>query len=332
MVGNPAPVVCLTLPPHPRYASVALMWVRNFYALAEIDRAGQRRRDLAWLGAQVADPRSRFLPVWRAQSLLIAGAEPPRAALLSSHEVMLDGAEPVLLGLMGEAALFALDLSAHEEPLAALRHDRQLEFIDLRRVGALIDRAEGSLLAYARGIVWWHQRHRFCGVCGSPTASAEAGHVRRCTNATCGAAHFPRTDPAVIMLVTDGDRALLGRQKVWPKGQHSTLAGFVEPGESLEDAVAREVHEETGIVVGEVTYHSSQPWPFPASIMLGFVATAATHDITVDREELEDARWFERDFLLRHEDDDNFRLPRRDSIARRLIEDWLGRSGGPEGR
>jgi len=127
------------------------------------------------------------------------------------------------------------------------------------------------------------------------------------------------------MLVSDGDKCLLGRQAVWPAGMHSTLAGFVEPGESLEEAVAREVYEEAGIEVDCVTYHSSQPWPFPASIMLGFVATAATHDITVDREELEDARWFERDFLLRHEDDDNFRLPRRDSIARRLIEDWLGR-------
>ncbi len=143
--------------------------------------------------------------------------------------------------------------------------------------------------------------------------------------AACATSHFPRTDPAVIMLVTDGERALLGRQKSWPQGQHSTLAGFVEPGESLEDAVAREVFEETRVVVGEVRYHSSQPWPFPSSIMLGFTAVARTSEITVDPSELEDARWFDRDWMLAHQDDDEFRLPRRDSIARRLIEDWLGR-------
>jgi NAD+ diphosphatase len=301
------------------------MWVRNFYAFAEIDRVGHHRRDTAWLAARIEDPASRFVPVWRAQNLVVAGAEPPRAAFLHRHELIEANGEAVLLGLAGEDAVFAVDLSAHEEPLGLVRHEAAVEFADLRRFGALIDRAEGSILAYARGIVWWHQRHRFCGVCGSPTASADAGHVRRCTDPACATSHFPRTDPAVIMLVTHGDRALLGRQKSWPKGQHSTLAGFVEPGESLEDAVAREVLEETGIVVGEVTYHSSQPWPFPASIMLGFVAEARTTEITVDLEELEDARWFDRAFLLSHADDDEFRLPRRDSIARRLIEDWLGR-------
>src|SRR5262249_1834927 len=143
------------------------------------------------------------------------------------------------------------------------------------------------------------------------------------SNPDCAAQHFPRTDPAVIMLVTDGERALLGRQRVWMPGMYSTLAGFVEPGESLEDAVAREVREETGIVVDEVAYHSSQPWPFPASFSLAFIARAKTTALAVDRSELEDARWFERDFIRRRAEDDEFRLPRRDSIARRLIEDWL---------
>src|SRR5262249_47246584 len=153
-------------------------------------------------------------------------------------------------------------------------------------------------------------------VCGSATESVDAGHVRRCSNAACATQHFPRTDPAVIMLVTDGDRALLGRQRSWPAGQHSTLAGFVEPGESLEDAVAREVFEETGIRVAEVRYHSSQPWPFPSSIMLGFTAKALTTEITIDPDEIEAAAWFDRRFLLNPPDDDEFRLPRRDSIAR----------------
>jgi NAD+ diphosphatase len=149
--------------------------------------------------------------------------------------------------------------------------------------------------------------------------------VRRCPNPACGATHFPRTDPAVIMLVVDGERCLLGRQSQWPPGMHSTLAGFVEPGESLERAVAREVREEAGIEIDDVAYHSSQPWPFPSSLMLGFTARATTTELRVDTTELEAARWFEKDWLLAHEDDDAFRLPRRDSIARRLIEDWLGR-------
>ena len=148
--------------------------------------------------------------------------------------------------------------------------------------------------------------------------------MRRCTDPGCAAMHFPRTDPAVIMLVIDGERALLGRNKNFPlPGMYSTLAGFVEPGESLEDAVAREVREETGVTVGPVVYHSSQPWPFPANIMLGFHAVALSTEITIDFGELEDARWFTRDYLASHRDDDTFRLPRRDSIARRLIEDWL---------
>jgi NAD+ diphosphatase len=238
--------------------------------------------------------------------------------------VSLEG-EAVLLGLRETRAYFALDLSDREAPLDAIRAEAPVEFTDLRRVGPLLAQPDGALLAYARGILHWHGRHRFCGVCGNPTRSDEGGHVRRCLSPACNAAHFPRTDPAVIMLVTDGDRALLGRQAAWAKGQHSTLAGFVEPGESLEEAVAREVREETGIVVDDVAYHSSQPWPFPASIMLGFTARAVTTELRVDPEELEAARWFDRGFILGHAEDDSFRLPRRDSIARRLIEDWLQR-------
>jgi NAD+ diphosphatase len=238
----------------------------------------------------------------------------------------------VLLGIEGECAYFAIDLSAMEAPLEAVRAAPGLlskgpsAFIDLRRVGPLLPRQDGSLLAFARGMSYWHQRHRFCGVCGSPTKSEEAGHVRRCTDKACDAVHFPRTDPAVIMLVHQGrERCLLGRQAAWPQGMHSTLAGFVEPGECLEEAVAREVYEETRIEVTSVTYHSSQPWPFPASLMLGFHAEAKTTDITVDKIELEAAQWYERSWLLAHQDDENFRLPRKDSIARRLLEDWLRR-------
>jgi NAD+ diphosphatase len=248
-----------------------------------------------------------------------------------------NGAEPaqrlgqgelVFLGVVEERAHFALDLSAAEAPLDALDSraaaDRaSLRFADLRQLAGRLDGRDGALLALARAMLYWHARHRYCGLCGSPTRSEEAGHMRRCTDPACNTMHFPRTDPAVIMLVTHGDAALMGRSRNFPPGMYSTLAGFVEPGESLEDAVAREVHEETGIVVGAVDYHSSQPWPFPANIMLGFHAQALTTEITVDVGELEDARWVERRWLLAHEDDDVFRMPRRDSIARRLIEDWL---------
>ncbi len=298
----------------------------NFYAGGALDRAGMRRKDREWVASLLAGSAARFVPLWRGQNLVMSGTDAePRAAFLRRAEIAEIGGEPVLLGLDGDTAYFALDLSHAAAPLAALAPGAPGEFTDLRRVGPLMPRAEGSLLAYARGISYWHERHRFCGVCGQPTASEEGGHVRRCTDASCGASHFPRTDPAVIMLVHDGERCLLGRKPEWPNGMHSTLAGFVEPGESLEEAVAREVFEETGIEVDEVIYHSSQPWPFPASLMLGFHARARSRAITVDPEELEHAAWYERGFLLGRNDDDALRLPRRDSIARRLVEDWLRR-------
>ena len=296
----------------------------NFYAGGGIDRVSVRRKDAAWLSEQLAHRETRFVLTWRGQNLVLTkDSTGPGAAFLPRGD-FLEGGEPVLLGLWEDRAYFALDLSQHETPLERLGM-AALEFTDLRRVGPLLPRGEGSLLAYARGIAYWHERHRFCGVCGAPTRSEEAGHVRRCTNAACAASHFPRTDPAVIMLVHDGERCLLAHKPGWPGGMHSTLAGFVEPGESLEEAVAREVFEETGILVDEVTYHSSQPWPFPASLMLGFYARARSRAIQVDGEELDDAQWYERRFLLGHNDDDSLRLPRRDSIARRLVEDWLRR-------
>jgi NAD+ diphosphatase len=315
----------------------------NYYSHPGFERAGLRRRDSTWILERIADPGSLFVPVWRNQNLVIQldGGE-PRAVVLEAASIAailganrqerLASGEVVFLGVIEEKAHFALDLSAIEAPLDMVRSPASaasgveaamVRFADLRQIGARVERREGALLALARAMMFWHARHRYCGLCGSPTRSEEAGHMRRCTNAACNTMHFPRTDPAVIMLVTHGDRALMGRSKNFVAGMYSTLAGFVEPGESLEDAVAREVREETGIEVGAVHYHSSQPWPFPANIMLGFHAEALTTEITVDYGELEDARWCERGWLLSHRDDDSFRLPRRDSIARRLIEDWL---------
>jgi NAD+ diphosphatase len=299
----------------------------NFYAAGGLDRVGHLRKDVDWLAARLADETSRFVPVWRSQNLVRDTADGPVPLLLERERVapLLPGqGETVLLGLEAEAALFALDLSAAEAPLDTVALDATThKFLDLRAFGPLLSPRDGSLMAYAKAMIHWHSRHRFCGVCGNPTIAAEAGHVRRCINPACKTTHFPRTDPAVIMLVADGDNCLLGRQAVWPAGMYSTLAGFVEPGESLEEAVAREVFEEAGIEVDCVTYHSSQPWPFPASIMLGFHATARSRDIRIDGAELQDARWYSRDWLLRQEDGPEFRKPRKDSIARRLLEDWL---------
>ncbi|HLY44785.1 MAG TPA: NAD(+) diphosphatase [Stellaceae bacterium] len=323
----------------------------NYYAHPGFERAGLRRREAEWIRSRVLDPASQFVPVWRSQNLVVEveGGE-PRAVVLGVEAVAalfnsLTGAEIderlahgqlVFLGLIDERAHFALDVSSHdaspEALIDALRSpalaaagiaEAALKFADLRHLAGRLERHEGALLALARAMLFWHSRHRFCGMCGAPTRSEEAGHMRRCTDAACAAMHFPRTDPAVIMLVSDGDRVLLGRNRNFVAGMYSTLAGFVEPGESLEDAVAREVREETAIEVSAVHYHSSQPWPFPANIMLGFYADASSTEITVDRSELEDARWFERAWLKSHIDDDSFRLPRRDSIARRLIGDWL---------
>ncbi len=217
--------------------------------------------------------------------------------------------------------MFAVDISAADDPLPLLPEGMG-EFVDLRAVGGGgLSPGDASVLAHARGLMHWRVKHRFCGVCGAPCEPRTAGHMLHCTG--CNAQHFPRTDPAVIMLVYRDDFCLLGHSVRFPRAtMFSTLAGFVEPGESLEEAVRREVLEEVGVEVGQVFYHSSQPWPFPANIMLGFYAEGLTERITIDPQELKDARWFSRDEIRRPEEN-GFMLPRTDSIARRLIEDWM---------
>ncbi len=303
----------------------------NYYAAGGYDRAAKLRKDDNWLATRLDHPHSRIVPVWRNQNLVTKAQDgvPPRAAFLARDQIAGQPGLEVFLGEIEDRAYFARDLSAVETPLDIIRSDVPIEFADLRRVGPLVGNRDGSLMAYARGILYWHGRHGFCGVCGAPTRPEEAGHVRRCTNEKCATQHFPRTDPAVIMLVHDGDRCLLGRQKIWPKGMHSTLAGFVEPGESLEDAVAREVFEEAGVRVADVTYHSSQPWPFPASLMLGFYARATTTDITIDPDEIEAANWFSRDFLKQNiRGGKDFFVPPGIAVARRLIDDWVAGNHG----
>ena len=293
----------------------------NFYATGEFNRAVERREDVAWIREKLADPASRLYPIWRLRNY-VSDPEAPRALVLDPalRAAFIEAARNVvLLGTEQETAHFLIDISHLDEAEAvALGHA-----VDLRAVGALMPQREGALLAYARGLTYWHDRHKFCGVCGSPTEPKSAGHQRQCTNPDCSAVQFPRTDPAVIMRITHGDKILMARQAVWPQGMHSILAGFVEPGESLEDAVAREVYEEVGLRLTRIKYFSSQPWPFPSSLMLGFSAEATSDQFTVDEDELESARWMTRQELLNSPEDETFKLPRKDSISRRLIEDWL---------
>ena len=297
----------------------------NPYAGSPLDRAAERRDDAAWIEAALGAPTTLFAPVWRSRSLL-RGVEAgqPEAVFLTGEAataLRLAGGPWVFLGLWDGVPLFAVDASAADDPLPLLPAEIG-RFADLRAAAGLLPAGDASVLAHARALLHWRTRHGFCGVCGHACAPESAGHVMRCTNPACAAQHFPRTDPAVIMLVTRGGRALLGHARRFPGHMYSTLAGFVEPGESLEEAVAREVFEESGIRVDGVTYHSSQPWPFPGSIMLGFYAEALTEEIVLDRNELEDARWFTR-AEIRDAASHGFSVPRGDSIARRLIEDWV---------
>ncbi len=288
----------------------------NVFAGAFVDRIGERRKDSAWLADALLSEHCVFVPVWGERCLV--GGDPLRAVLLSRRQagLIVDDRELIFLGLFRDRPAFAMSVKGSvDAPFPELG-----EFHDLRYLGSVLPADEANLVAHARALVLWHASQIFCGVCGSSARPGAAGNSRICANENCLREIFPRVDPAIIVLVTDGERCLLGRQKSWPDGRYSTIAGFVEPGESVEDAVRRETYEETNIHVGRVQYHSSQPWPFPSSLMLGFVAMAATGDIVLNDGELEDAQWFTRKELR-----SGFpKLPFRISIARRLIDGWLG--------
>ena len=286
----------------------------NVFAGAFVDRSGERRKDSDWLRATAASDDAHFVPVW-GDRCLIAG-DPPGLVLLRKDQVreyVVDD-ELIFLGNYRERPAFAVAVNGDDPPLP----DRG-EFRELRFLGSVLPPDEANLAAHARALVLWHASQVFCGVCGNIARPGAGGNSRICTSEPCGKEIFPRVDPAIIVLVADGDRCLLGRQSDWPEGRYSTIAGFAEPGESLEDAVRREVYEETNIRVGEVSYHSSQPWPFPSALMIGFVATATSTEIVLNDGELEDARWFSRAELL----DENHPLPFRISIARRLVDHWI---------
>ena len=293
----------------------------NFFAGPYIERRAEEREDPQWVAAARADPATLYLIAQGSAQLLRLEPE-PHIAFLTNGARLLEAVAPaslVLLGWFRGARCLLADLppgAAHELPAGT-----RLE--ELRPLTAVLPAQEAGLLAYARALSIWRARHRHCGACGAVTIPTHAGHCLICTNAACGQEFFPRIDPAVIVLVSDGERALLGRQASWPARRYSTIAGFVEPGESLEDAVRREVAEETGVAVSAVRYHSSQPWPFPSSVMLGFRARAAAGSPVRLGGELEDARWFTRAQLTSGE----ALAPPSQSISWRLIESWLQGEG-----
>ena len=303
------------------------------YTTITLRRDNMSRRPADWVSSR-AKQNVKAVAVHGQQNLIITG-EPPQAAIFegdAARALISIGQQEILLGTEGETPVFAVSLDDQAADMAAQMAATDAAFMDLRQVGPRISDADGHVLAHARGMVYWHARHGFCGVCGSPTQSRHHGHERVCQNTACGISHFPRTDPAVIMLVSrddvPGGACLLGSHARWPCGMYSTLAGFVEPGETLEQCVAREVLEESGIHTDNVTYMASQPWPFPSSLMLGFRARATSYDIICDPEELKDAQWFTRDQVLDMKEfadaeGDDIRLPRKDSISRWLIQTWL---------
>lgn len=285
-----------------------------------IDRQCALRSAPEELDAARAGQSARFVVIWRNRCLVRS----ERIALLRHGQVPAVARQPghgALLGRLGDRHVFALVLDPTEAPDCGT----DTEFIGLREIGSRLTARDAALAAYARGIVAWQDTHRYCGVCGTRNLVADGGFVMTCTSDACGHRSFPRLDPAVIVLVHRGERALLGRQANWPAGRYSTVAGFVEPGESLEDAIRREVAEETNIRVGDVTYVASQPWPFPAALMIGFHAEGRSANIRCNDGELADARWISRNEIAAGK----IVLPPRISVAYRLVETWFDRHDGP---
>jgi NAD+ diphosphatase len=298
---------------------------RSRIALAgdPFDRSAHRRADEDWVEATARSPETIYLAVQGSRNL-VALATPARPAMLdpaSAAPLAALATERILLGLRDGRAWFALAL-----PREACDPPAGTDWRDLRWVGAELSPDDASTMAYARAMCVWHARHRHCAACGAATVPVDAGHARLCTRPGCEIRHFTRVEPAVIVLVTRGEHCLLGRQASWPPGRYSTIAGFVEPGESLEDAVAREVYEETGVEVDGCEYRGSQPWPFPASLMLGYRAVAAAAEIRLHDEELEDARWVSREDLAAG----RVLVPPSFSIAYDLIRDWYEEAPGAD--
>jgi NAD+ diphosphatase len=294
-----------------------------------LNRASEKRTDQNWIESKRRDPSSLVLPMWRLEPFLLGAekSDPPTELGLLRPGIAdsLAGAEApcIFLGLDGDRAVFALDVSqagdpANAGPLAGLGH-----FRDARMAAQMVSIKDGAIIGQAKAMIDWHQRHGFCPRCGAPTQMMDAGYRRLCGK--CKAEHFPRVDPVVIMLATHGEACLVGRGKQFPHGMFSALAGFVEPGETIEEAVRRELMEEASVKVAEVTYYAAQPWPFPSSLMIGCFARAESRDVKVDDNELAEVRWIERRVareLMEGKQVDGLRVPPPIAIAHHLIKAW----------
>lgn len=304
------------------------MSIINTFAGGSLDRASDRRTDADWIAAQRAKPDTRVIPYYRLQPLVAPGGNAigwlPAAEL---GEFLGADLPCIFLGLdTAGVAHFALDVTGVEDAPTLEPFRGAGRFMDLRAIALRLPVGDPSTLATGKAVLDWHARHQFCAVCGSRTAMRMAGYMRKCGNQDCNAEHFPRTDPVVIMLAVRGDEALVGRQKSFPPGMYSALAGFIEPGENIEEAVRREIFEEAGIRVGAVHYHSTQPWPWPSSLMIGCFADAETTEIHIDGNELQEARWVSRNLLAaayRGETGTGVLLPPPMAIAHQLLKTFI---------
>jgi NAD+ diphosphatase len=302
----------------------------NFLTASELDRLPSFRKEPELFTQIIKSPSSRFLLI-KGDEILLSGCDAVSPVLIAFREARFS-VEPTeencfLLGTRKDLSYFVLDMDLYrghiEVPDGA-------DFCHLRKSRLDVKKWTGAMLAYGNALISWHRNHRFCGRCGAPTNAAEWGQARYCSNKECATPHYPRTDPAIIVAVTKGEACLMARKAGWPEGLYSVVAGYVDHGESLEDAVVREVFEETGIRIKSARYHSSQPWPFPYTLMLGYFAEAEDGEICVDKDELEEAKWFTRESIIEGLKNKTHKLPSHFSISRKLISEWF--NSGDKGK
>lgn len=303
---------------------MALTFFQNTFAGNPLDRASERRGDVAWLAEQLASRDSLGIALWNGKPFVEKTKDGVQIAYLPSKMAgeLAGGAERLLfLGLWKETAVFAVDLEGAGDPAAGPLQGLG-EFLDLRQVAMQLPATEAAIFATAKSMFEWRRRHGYCAACGEPSVPKEGGWKRQCP--ACQAEHFPRTDPVVIMLAYHGDRCMLGRQEIWPAGMFSALAGFLEPGESIEEACARELAEEAGLRTRNVRYHSTQPWPYPSSLMIGLIAEVEDDEGTPDQTELSEVRWFTRAEAKRllAGEIEGVNAPGALAIAHQLIRAW----------
>jgi len=311
----------------------------NVFANNPLDRAALKRGEEAWLAERLAEPTTLIVPFWQLKPMVLAPADETKPTAIAwlrpsvMTDLAQDDASPIFLGLQNDVAHFAVDVSHLDDP----QNDGPLKglgsFEDLRALAPKLVPEDAAILAQGKSLIDWHARHPFCAVCGGTTVMDDGGYKRTCE--VCGEEHFPRTDPVVIALVVKGDQCVLGRGPEWPENFYSAVAGYLEPGESIEEAVAREVHEEIGIGITKVRYHSTQPWPYPSSLMIGCIAETEQENLTVDSQELAEAKWVSRDDLkaiLKGEGKGDMFVPPAMAIAHQLMKNWVfeGADGKPD--